>query len=60
MEKIKKCESLGVETDLLYNFCDWKRFKKILKEIPENPILENFEMLFDFQFEPDPKTWNIK
>jgi len=59
LEKISKIENLQVETDLLYNYLNWKNFKYELKSIPEAPRLENFKNLFEYRFTPEPVTWEI-
>ena len=49
-EKLAKCESLHVETDLLYNNLSWREFKDLVMNIPMSPKLSDFESLSQFRF----------
>lgn len=55
-EKLVHCESKRVESDILYKFLGWKRFKALVREIPQKPQLEDFEKLVRFKFS-DPAKW---
>lgn len=55
-EKLLQCESKGVESDILYKFLGWKRFKALVRDIPQEPSLEDFKKLSEFKFS-DPKKW---
>lgn len=53
-EKLRKCESLKVETPLLYEFLDWKKFKELVYKIPDNPELKDFDEIYKFRFNHYP------
>lgn len=55
-EKLLHCESKDVESDILYRFLGWKKFKSLVREIPKEPTLEDFEKLAQFKFS-DPSKW---
>lgn len=48
--KLQKCEELGVETPFLLDNLSWQDFKKRVREIPDNPTLEDFQNLLVFKF----------
>jgi predicted metal-dependent hydrolase len=56
-EKILQCERRQVESDIMNKFLAWKRFKKLVKEVPNEPILEDFLKLKEFRFS-DPDKWS--
>lgn len=53
-EKFKRCESLNIETPLLYEFLNWKELKELVFKIPDQPQLEEFKNLFQFRFTKYP------
>ena len=55
-EKFAKCEQLNVETDIMEEYLEWGRLKKLVREVPEEPCLENFQTLFQFRFTHFGKT----
>ncbi len=55
-EKILQCEKRHVESDIMNKFLSWKRFKKLVREVPDEPTLENFSQLIEFRFS-DPDKW---
>jgi hypothetical protein len=55
-EKVLSCEAKKVETDIVYKFLAWKKFKSIIMNIPDKPSLENFEELHKFKFS-NPDKW---
>ncbi len=55
-DKLNKCEQYDVETSLLENYLNWKSFKELVYNIPNDPNLEDFKLLFNFNF-PDPYKW---
>ena len=48
--KLDKCEEYGVETPFLYQHLDWDHFKKLVRAIPDNPQLKDFNELHTFKF----------
>ena len=55
-DKILQCEKRSVESDIMYRFLGWKRFKSLVREIPQDPTLEDFSELEKFRFS-DPDKW---
>lgn len=55
-EKMTQCEKRGVESDIMNRFLSWKRFKKLVREVPQEPNLEDFKDLESFRFS-DPDKW---
>ncbi|MCF8057957.1 MAG: DUF309 domain-containing protein [Bacteriovoracaceae bacterium] len=55
-EKITQCEVRGVESDIMNKFLNWKRFKKLVRDIPDDPKLTDFKNLQSFRFS-DPSKW---
>ncbi len=55
-EKIMQCEKRKVESDIMNRFLSWKRFKQLVKEIPDEPQLNDFKKLQAFKFS-DPSKW---
>lgn len=56
-EKVLSCESKKVETDLVFKFLAWKKFKSIIMSIPDSPQLDDFKTLHGFKFS-DPDKWS--
>lgn len=56
LEKLDKLERLHVETTLLYNNLSWQAFKNVVRAIPPQPELVDFERLSRFRFK-DPSEW---
>ncbi|MFZ4713972.1 MAG: DUF309 domain-containing protein [Bacteriovoracaceae bacterium] len=59
-EKFVRCETLKVETPLLYNYLDWQKFKEITFKIPKEPELSDFQDLFHFRFTSYPFQGLVK
>ena len=55
-DKILQCERLKIESDIMNRFLSWKRFKVLVREIPEDPQLSDFEALQKFKFS-QPEKW---
>lgn len=49
-QKIDRCETLGVETQLLFDFVNWEEFKKLVKKLPEDFELPVLQELDEFRF----------
>lgn len=54
-QKIDRCEKMHVESELLYEKLTWAKFKKLVRAVPEQPVLSDFKELYDFRFE---EPWN--
>lgn len=50
-EKLRRCETLQVETKLLYDELSWKEFKALVDAVPSAPELKDFAQLYEFRFE---------
>lgn len=48
--KLDLCEKKNVETDLLYKYLDWEKFKKVIRNIPDKSTLEDYNKLYNFKF----------
>lgn len=55
-DKILQCEKRHVESDIMNRFLSWKRFKKLVGEVPKEPTLDDFSELVKFKFS-DPDKW---
>ena len=55
-DKFQFLEANDIESDLLYKFLAWKKFKKLVFEIPASPCLEDFKNLSNFKFSR-PDKW---
>lgn len=55
-DKFKQAEQKGVESEIVFKFLGWKRFKKLVFAIKDKPDLEDFAELSRFKFS-DPKKW---
>jgi predicted metal-dependent hydrolase len=53
-EKIKRCEDFKIETPLLEEYLEWSDFKNLIRQVPDEPILEDFKNLFNFRFKKYP------
>lgn len=54
--KLKKCEAMHVETQLLYQYLSWQEFKELVFSIKKSTPLEGYQKLYDFKFS-DPNMW---
>jgi uncharacterized protein len=57
-QKFERCESFHVESDLLRSKLSWIELKKMVRAVPDDPVLEDFKELFEFRFE-DPALWKM-
>ena len=57
-EKFLFIEKKGVESDLLNKFLQWKRFQKLVFDIPDKAELSDFEKLNQFKFS-NPLKWQM-
>lgn len=55
-EKLLQCEKRAVESDIMNKFLGWKRFKILVRAVPEEPELKDFSELEEFRFS-DPEKW---
>jgi len=49
-DKLRRCESLGVETPLLEKSLNWIEFKKLIMSASLNGEIEDYRVIFDFRF----------
>lgn len=50
-EKLERCQSKNVETELLYQYLNWKELKDLVAKVPTDvDQIETFKDLFDFRF----------
>ena len=49
-EKFDKCEELGVETSWMDQQLGWAQLKSLVRQVPNEPQLEDFSQLFEFRF----------
>ena len=56
-EKIRQCEKKYIESETLENALSWSKFKKLIKSIPGEPKLEDFDKLMKFKFK-NPNAWD--
>lgn len=57
-QKFNRCEEFHVESDLLNSELSWSELKKLVRNVPEAPQLEDFKNLFSFRFK-DPSEWKL-
>lgn len=50
-EKFERCEKMRIETDLLDEKLNWKKFKSLVFSVANDAPLEHFKKLHDFRFE---------
>ncbi|GAB4009541.1 MAG: hypothetical protein Fur0010_00390 [Bdellovibrio sp.] len=50
LEKIDRIEKDFVESELMEKMLSWKKLKKILREIPKNSVISDFQELYHFKF----------
>lgn len=55
-QKFERCEQYKLESDLLERNLSWSELKKMVREIPEDSILSDYKILFEFRFK-DPLLW---
>lgn len=58
-DKLEKCESLKVETPLLYKFLNWDELKNLINNLPEKGELGDYKKVFEFRFSPSPENWEL-
>lgn len=49
-QKFDRCESLHVESDLLFHSLSWIELKTLVRNVPVEPQLSDFENLYKFRF----------
>ncbi len=54
-EKIERCENLGVDTQLMYDYLDWQELKDLVYKVPKETELSDLSELFEFRFKNFPK-----
>ncbi len=58
-DKILFIEQKKIETDVLFKFVDWKKFKNLVQLVPEEAPLESFMNLFEYRF-PNVNLWPVE
>ena len=58
-QKVDRCEQFNVESDLLRSELSWTELKKMVRAVPAEPVLSDFEKLYEFRFK-DPSLWTWK
>ncbi|PIK14587.1 DUF309 domain-containing protein [Halobacteriovorax sp. JY17] len=54
--KLEICEKRKVETEILYKYLSWEKFKRIIRKIPEKSCLDDYNELYSFKFK-NPNHW---
>lgn len=55
-QKFDRCEQYKIESDILERNLSWSELKKMVRMVPEEPVLSDFKNLFEFRFK-DPSVW---
>ena len=55
-QKFDRCEQFKIESELLQTKLSWNELKILVREVPNEPELHDFEKLFEFKFK-DPSIW---
>ena len=58
-QKFDRCEQFNIESDLLRSELSWDELKKMVRAIPAESQLSDYEKLFEFRFK-DPSLWTWK
>ncbi len=58
-QKFDRVEQFHVESELLDSELSWAELKKMVRAVPSEPILSDFEKLYEFRFK-DPSLWTWK
>ena len=58
-QKFDRCEQFSVESDLLRSELSWNELKSMVRAVPADPVLSDFEKLYEFRFK-DPSLWKWK
>ncbi|MEA9355076.1 DUF309 domain-containing protein [Bacteriovorax sp. PP10] len=58
-QKFDRCEQFNVESDLLRSELSWTELKALVRAVPAEPVLSDFEKLYAFRFK-DPSLWTWK
>lgn len=56
LEKFERCEKFAVESPVLEKYLSWSELKALARAVPKEPVLKDFEALFEFRFK-DPDQW---
>jgi hypothetical protein len=49
-QKFDRCEQFKVESPLMDENLSWIDLKKLVRAVPDEPVLEDFKILFEFRF----------
>ena len=58
-QKFDRVEQFHIESDLLDSELSWNELKKMVRAVPSEPVLSDFEKLYEFRFK-DPSLWTWK
>ena len=58
-QKFDRVEQFHVESELLDAELSWAELKKMVREVPPEPVLSDFKKLYEFRFK-DPSVWTWK
>jgi hypothetical protein len=56
-QKFDRIEQFNIESELLKKNLSWPELKSLVREIPDEAYLPDFQKLFAFRFK-DPSLWN--
>ena len=58
-QKFDRVEQFHIESDVLDTELSWSELKKMVRAVPVEPVLSDFEKLYEFRFK-DPSLWTWK
>ena len=58
-QKFDRCEQFSVESDVLRSELSWSELKSMVRAVPSDPVLSDFQKLYEFRFK-DPSLWTWK
>lgn len=56
-QKFDRCESFHIESPILDKYLSWTVLKKLVRQVPAEPELNDFKNLFEFRF-ISPDRWD--
>ena len=58
-QKFDRVEQFHIESEVLDSELSWAELKKMVREVPAEPVLSDFKKLYEFRFK-DPSIWTWK
>ncbi len=58
-QKFDRVEQFHIESEVLDSELSWSELKKMVREVPFEPVLSDFKKLYEFRFK-DPSLWTWK